>query len=182
MDIKEFRELAKEHLLSPLSDLGFQSHEDHIFLSKNETTLALLRVRDKWSNITQQVKYLLVVRQNFLPDLEGREINGFVEHSALYPFKVNPLKLANYEKGFLKKKIHYKYCSCNLGHYDTTNIDYGGENPIHTLSRIAAEIKTRGMMWFELMTPEESVSQIRKYGNNEYIEKIWLKSYEENGF
>jgi len=128
------------------------------------------------------VKYLLVVRQNFLPDLEEREINGFVEHPALYPFKVNPLKLKDFEKGILKKQIVYKYSSCNLGHYDTTNIDYGDENPIDTLSSIASEIKTRGIKWFELLTPEESASQIRKYGNNEYIENIWLRTYEKNGF
>ena len=107
MKIVEYRELVQKLLFRPLKEKGFQMKGDHIYLNENGNCLALLRVKDKWSDITQQVKYLLAVRHDFLPDLEEREITEFVEHPALYPFKVNPLKLANYQKGLFNKKIAY---------------------------------------------------------------------------
>ncbi len=182
MKISEYRELARNLLFEPLEKKGFQIKGDHIYLSENGNCLALLRVKNKWSNITQQVKYLLVVRHDFLPDLEEREMSGFVEHPALYPFKVNPLKLGKYKKGIFKKKITYKYESCNLGHYDTVDIDYGDEDPTLTLQAIASEVAIKGVEWFHCLTPSVAAEQIRKYGNKEYIEEIWDRAYTKHGF
>ncbi|MGQ8365830.1 hypothetical protein [Glaciecola sp. 1036] len=182
MNIVEYRELVQDLLFEPLAAIGFQMKGDHIYLRENGNCLALLRVKDKWSNITQQVKYLLVVRQEFLPDLEEREITEFVDHPALYPFKANPLKLDNFQRGVFKKKIVYKYRSCNLGHYDTANINYGEEDPSCILQTIASEVATKGVEWFHSLTPSMSAKQIRKYGNKEYIEEIWDRAYAKNGF
>ncbi len=182
MKIAEYRKLVKKYLFEPIEPLGFRMEGDHIYLNKSGNCLALLRVKDKWSDLTQQVKYLLVVRQNFLPDLEEREISEFVDHPALYPFKANPLKLKKYQKGILKKRINYKYVSCNLGHYDTTDINYGEEDPINILKKMASEIETKGIEWFNYLTPKVAAEQVRKYGKKEYIEKIWVRAYEKNGF
>jgi len=182
MKISEYRELVKKHLLEPLESLGFQMKGDHLYLNKDGSCLALLRIKDKWSDLTQQVKYILVARQNFLPNLEEKEIKGFIEHPALYPFKANPLKLRNFQKGILKKRINYKYESCNLGHYDTVDINYGEIDPTSSLKEIASEIKTKGMEWFNYLTPKVAAEQVRKYGKKEYIEEIWVRAYEKNGF
>ncbi|MEJ2613011.1 MAG: hypothetical protein P8179_23880 [Candidatus Thiodiazotropha sp.] len=182
MKIEEYRELAQKLLFNPLEEKGFQMKGDHIYLNENGNCLALLRVKDKWSNITQQVKYLLAVRQDFLPDLEGREVTEFVEHPALYPFKANPLKLGDFQKGLFAKKISYKYQSCNLGHYDTVDINYGEEDPTGILKKIASEIGTKGVEWFHYLTPSIAAVQIRKYGNKEYIEQIWDRAYAKHGF
>lgn len=72
MNIAEYRELARRLLLEPLEKNGFQMKGDHFYLNENGNCLAIMRVKDKWSDITQQVKYLLVVRQDFLPDLEEK--------------------------------------------------------------------------------------------------------------
>ncbi len=182
MKISEYRDLVKKYLFEPLEPLGFQMKGDHIYLNKDGSCLALLRIKDKWSDLTQQVKYLLVVRQHFLPDLEEREINEFVEHPALYPFKANPLKLSSFQIGVFKKKIKYKYQSCNLGHYDTANINYGEEDPTSMLKEIASELATKGIEWFYYLTPKISADQVRNNGKNEYVEEIWVRAYEKNGF
>lgn len=182
MKIAEYRELVLKLLFEPLAEIGFQMKGDHLYLIENGNCLALLRIKDKWSDISQQVRYLLVVRQQFLPDLEEREITEFVDHPALYPFKLNPLKLSDLQKGLFKKKIVYEYKSCNLGHYDTAYINYGNEDPGPVLQEIASEVATKGIDWFHSLTPGIAANQIRKYGNKEYIEEIWDRAYAKNGF
>ncbi len=180
MKIGEYRNIVDGFLLEPLQTLGFQKDGDHIFLKSNNATFAILRVRDKWSNITQQVKYLAVIRHDFLPNLENQEISGFVKSPSLYPFKVNPNKLHKLKKGIFNKKLKYKYKSCNLGHFDTLNINYGEENPTDLLKNIAEQVQDYGMELFHYLTPEVARQQIENYGKEEYIEKIWLESYAEN--
>ena len=182
MTIEEYRSLVKEKLLDRLVPIGFKANGDHLFINKNEACLALLRVKDKWSNLTQQVKYLMVIRHNFLPDLEGRDIQGFVEHPALYPFKVHPLKLSKLKSGIFKKSIKYRYTSCNLGHYDTVNINYGEADSSATLEDIYNQISAHGIDWLNSLTPSEAARQINQYGKQEYIEEIWSKSYAKYGY
>lgn len=182
MKIAEYRELVKQKLYDRLKPLGFRMQGDHLYLNQGDACFALLRIKDKWSNITQQVKYLAVVRHNFLPDLEGKDIEGFVEHPALYPFKMNPLKFSNLKKGIFKEDIKYQYASCNLGHYETVDIDYGEIDPSVILEDIYVQVSTAGIEWFKLLTGKEAADQIREHGNEEYIEKIWSKAYAQNGY
>lgn len=156
MKITEYRELVKKKLYDRLEPLGFRMQGDHIYLNQNDACFALLRVKDKWSNITKQVKYLAVVRHDFLPDLEERVIEGFTEDPALYPFKMNPLKLSSLKKGVFKKSIKYKYISCNLGHYETVNINYGEGDPSAILEDIFVQLSTVGLEWFNSLTVKKS--------------------------
>jgi hypothetical protein len=182
MNIAEYRDLVKKKLYDRLEPIGFRMQGDHIYLNQGDACFALLRVKDKWSNLTQQVKYLAVTRHTFLPDLEGRDIQGFVEHPSLYPFKMNPLKLSNLKKGIFKKGIKYKYVSGNLGHYETSNIDYGEVDPSEILDDIYSQISTVGLEWFASLTAKEAAVQIRENGNEDYIEKIWSQTYVQNGY
>lgn len=182
MKIDQYRSLAKEKLFDKLEPMGFEAQGDHLFINQDDACLALLRVKDKWSNLTQQAKYLAVVRHNFLPDLEGRDIQGFVDNPALYPFKVNPLKLSKLKGGLLKKSIRYHYRSCNLGHYDTVDIDYGKVEPSTTLEEIHNQISNHGIDWMRSLTPDKAIQQIIENGNQEYIEKIWIESYAKHGY
>ena len=182
MKIEEYRSLVKEKLLERLEPIGFKAHGDHFFINQNEACLALLRVKDKWSNLTQQAKYLAVVRHNFLPDLDGRDVQGFVEDPALYPFKINPLKLSKLKVGIFRKSISYHYHSCNLGHYDTVDIDYGEVNPSATLEKIYDQISSHGIDWLNSLTPDEAARQVTENGNQDYIEKIWIESYAKHGY
>jgi hypothetical protein len=173
MDAKEFNRQYEDLLVEPLRNVGFQNHGQSLSYTKDQTVLALLRFRMKFSGLTQRTHFLLCVRHVFLRTLEKEPATKFLFDANEYPFKVPVSKLSQ----SMLETWHYQPINLGPREYDT--VLYGELADSSTiLSAMRERITNSGLAWMEYLTPTESFKQVRRHGEEAYCEKIWIEDYE----
>lgn len=183
MKIAAFRCLFSSLVADPLRAHGFEAEGDSLFCVRDDSTLAVLRESTKYSNVAQEADYIIAIRHNFLPDMEGVPFRGYVNGAANYPFRFHPLSMQrNFRIPWLRLGPFLDYRSGWVHESDCLRICFGEEDPEPKLALLRQNTVKFGLALLRHVTPRVGAAQIATNGEGWYIENVWLQAYREAGF
>jgi hypothetical protein len=172
MKAAEFNSSFKELVAKPLSSIGFKQSGRNLILRNELADIALIRCDGGQSALAQIARFIICFRHNFLRNLEQQLPKEFVETSNDYPFKIRLSQFA------ALSKWHYEPINLGIRNYDI--ITYGNiKSADAPLNNMVNTLQNYTSRWIEFLTPENALSQIKKFGENAYCEKIWIEDYEQ---
>jgi hypothetical protein len=113
------------------------------------------------------------VRHTFLRTLEKEPAKPFLTNPSEYPFK---LRVSDLSRESLST---WHYQPCNLGHWKYDTVHFGDLTDASAiLSHMRDNIAEFGLAWMEHLSPAEALTQVKRYGEGAYCERIWMEDYE----
>lgn len=122
--------------------------------------------------MAQIARFIVCVRHVFLRNLERQIPNGIAENPNDYPFKLRLSEFARFSR--------WRYRPINLGIREYDEIEYGSLKSVNSLlKKTKFTLESYTPNWVDLLTPEKALSQIKRFGENAYCERIWIEDYEK---
>ena len=173
MNADEFSPIFDGEIRHPLSAAGFRSYGKSLFLVEDSGCLSLIRLGGRMTS-PGQISFVLCFRHTFLRTLEEKVPKGFVSEVHAHPYK---LLLAD----FRDARSLPEYRARNLA-YEWDRLPYDGV-PVSMLRRQLGEVRftilERAVPWARALSPRRANDEIRKHGEEAWIERIWLQDYEK---
>lgn len=171
MKKEEFEALFDDIVKKSLLEMGFKEHGKSLYLISGENMISLIRLGGRMSS-AGCISHVLCFRHTFLPNTDEKIPVGFESGVSSYPLKLKPTQV----KGIFGRKIRYK--SKNLS-YEKEQFCFENEDRkvvFKYLNKILSGIITL-VDWASHNHPEILEKEIKKYGEDAWIEKLWLDAY-----
>lgn len=171
MKAEKFNAQYERFVVAPLLSVGFAQHRNCLKFVKGSAELMVYRHRNKWSALCQDTYFTVCVRHTFLRDLDT--LMGQIYD---YPFKIGPSLMT---AGFYHNGWHYQSYN-EIGRWPMDMIEFGKmRDAKKPLERLCETVLGAGVGWMEFLTPAEAQRQIKRHGQSDYCEKLWIEDYEK---
>ncbi|CAA6697042.1 MULTISPECIES: hypothetical protein [unclassified Lentimonas] len=170
---EEFDELWSEKIVTPLLGLGFKESGKSLFIEKNQSSLALIRLGGRMSR-PGAICHTFCFRHTFLRNLKEEVPQKFEKEVFAYPVKSEPSRISTIGKA------DWHYTPRNLN-YPREHIDFSKKqkNRIVTeLQKLHDDLVIALNTLPNTLTPELLSQMIIQNGEAAWIEKMWLEDYE----
>ena len=170
MTAAEFNERFESEVVVPLAEAGFQSRGKTLYWKDDQRCLSLIRLGGRMQR-PDAITHVAAFRHNFLRDLNERIPNPITTEVFAYPFKFLPLEVSAIPE----------YTPMNLS-FEKEVIGFG-DSP-SDVERHLVSLRTQ-MIHNHLpsakkLSPERALDQIRRSGEDAWIESIWIEDYERH--
>lgn len=179
MTIEEYTELFDALIAAPLSEFGFLAKGKSVYFKDDRITVVLMRVSGR--TIPGIAEYILCFRHNILGFHmnEEEKINKFSSYFNNYPYKYDPFSITTSRKISLQKNLNYTTRNLRAPIGEIIYNPAIKEKVAKELTSVCQFIRDHFFPFCKSITYKEVVEQIKKYGENAWIEQQWLKDYEE---
>jgi hypothetical protein len=170
MTTQEFNELFEIEVVAPLLEVGFKSRGKLLFWKDEVSCLSLIRMGGRFL-CPNAITHVCCFRHNFLRELNEQIPNPVSTEVFAYPFKFLPLETSAIPE----------YHPMNLS-FETESIDFSGSasNVAERLVSLRVQMIHNHLPSAKLRTPELALEQIRRDGENAWIERLWIEDYERH--
>lgn len=170
MDKQDFDALCDRVLFKPLLEDGlFQRKGQSIFKIEDDILVSLIRLGGRKSS-PGSISHVLCIKCLCMPNLNEKVTATYDSNVFSYPFKLKPMDL-------LKPEITIQYKPSNL-RYDHECYSYHNktseEVEKYLLNVLVALDVVRG--WTHNLSYQMLIEQIETYGEQAWIENLWLDS------
>ena len=121
------------------------------------------------------ISHILCFRHIFLRTCEEVVPRGFVSEVSDYPYK---LRLPDFASD-----AEPRYTPQNLGHWAYDRFEFDGVPTAKLRERLRALYSTilnRAVPWARGMSPQLAFADIRQFGEDAWIERIWSQDYSKH--
>jgi len=172
MNKVNFEEMFENALADDLVEMGFKSYGRSLSYSEEKNNISLIRLGGRKA-APGQISHLLCFRHTFLPNLNDYVPTKFESEVFSYPIKLKPSSLAKNEEFSLR------YCPQNLNYrYESFDFLIASDEEVeHYLQDVNRSIR-KLLDWCSESRVKWLENQIKKNGENAWVERMWLESYE----
>jgi hypothetical protein len=171
MNADEFAAIFDTEVRDPLAATGFRSSSKNLFLTDGFGCLSLIRLGGRLA-APGGISHILCFRHTFLRTLEETTPRGFVSEVFAYPYK---LLLADFAP--TTKLPRYRPSNLNFD-YDRSEFDGVSAATLRDrLRELRSTILERAVPWACSLSPRLAADEIRRHGEDAWIERIWLRDY-----
>ncbi|MBN9689577.1 MAG: hypothetical protein J0M24_05010 [Verrucomicrobia bacterium] len=170
MNADEFAAIFDTEVRHPLATAGFRSSGKSLFHTDGFGCLSLIRLGGRLA-APGGISHVLCFRHTFLRTLDETTPRGFVSEVFAYPYK---FLLADFSA---TKPPPYRPRNLN---YDYDRFEFDGISAAmlrDRLRHLRSTLIERAVPWVRRVSPRLAADEIRRHGEDAWIERIWLLDY-----